>query len=117
MIFCGTFMGKAKLKTGNGKITVVEEGSIKKFKEKVEQVTFAGAYKGEDQQVLYITERCVFQLMDGKMTLMEIAPGMDLEKDILANMDFVPAISKDLKSMSEEIFHEEWGNLNQYLGG
>lgn len=117
VIFCGTFMGKAKLKTGNGKITVVEEGSIKKFKEKVEQVTFAGAYKGEDQQVLYITERCVFQLMDGKMTLMEIAPGMDLEKDILANMDFVPAISKDLKSMSEEIFHEEWGNLNQYLGG
>jgi propionate CoA-transferase len=61
--------------------------------------------------VLYITERAVFQLIGGKVTLIELAPGIDLEKDILANMDFRPEISPDLKLMDPSIFNEKWGNL------
>ena len=65
--------------------------------------------------MLYITERAVFQLIDKKVTLIEIAPGMDLEKDILANMDFRPEISKDLKTMDPGIFNETWGGLGAYI--
>ena len=78
---------------------------------KVKQITFAGQYAEKGQTVLYITERAVFELRDGKVTLIEIAPGMDLEKDILANMDFKPEISPDLKLMDPSIFMETWGNL------
>ena len=56
--------------------------------------------------MLYVTERAVFELKDGKMVLTEIAPGIDLEKDILANMDFAPEISPDLKEMDADIFRE-----------
>ena len=62
-----------------------------------------------------MTERCVFELRDGVMTLIEIAPGVDLEKDILANMDFAPAIAADLKVMDEGLFREEWGGLKKIL--
>ena len=62
-----------------------------------------------------MTERCVFELLDGVFTLTEIAPGIDLEKDILANMDFKPEISPDLKLMDAEIFNETWGGLAKYV--
>ncbi|MCD8191205.1 MAG: malonate decarboxylase subunit alpha [Oscillospiraceae bacterium] len=117
IIFCGTFMGKAKLKVGDGKIEVLEEGKIRKFVQKVKQITFAGKYAGKDQTVLYVTERAVFRLIDGKVTLVEIAPGMDLEKDILANMGFKPEISPDLKVMDPGIFCEHWGGLGKYIEG
>ena len=115
VVFCGTFMGKAKLKPGNGKLEIVEEGKIRKFVNNVKQITFAGQYAGDDQIVLYVTERAVFQLIDHKVTLIEIAPGIDLEKDILANMDFKPEISPDLKLMDAEIFNETWGGLAKYV--
>lgn len=111
VIFCGSFVGKAKVSVGDGKIKILEEGRIKKFVDKVEQITFSGQYAPKEQEVLYITERCVFKLVDKKVTLTEIAPGIDLEKDILAQMDFVPEISKDLKVMDEGIFYEQWGGL------
>lgn len=115
VIFCGTFMGKAKMSVQDGKLHILEEGKIKKFRKAVEQITFAGKYKGEDQRVLYVTERCVFELIDGKMTITEIAPGIELERDILPNMDFVPQISENLKTMNEDIFHETWGGLKAYI--
>lgn len=93
----------------------VKEGSIKKFVRDVEQITFAGQYTMPGQSVLYVTERCVFRLIDGKMTLVEIAPGIDLEKDILAQMGFTPEISKNLKAMDTEIFREHWGGLGKYI--
>ncbi len=111
VLFCGTFMAKAKLKPGNGRLEIVEEGSIRKFVKHVKQITFAGQYAEKNQTVLYITERAVFQLIGGKVTLIELAPGIDLEKDILANMDFRPEISPDLKLMDPSIFNEKWGNL------
>ena len=111
VLFCGTFMGHAKLKPGDGKLEIVKEGDIRKFVKKVKQITFAGQYAEKGQTVLYITERAVFELKGGKVTLIEIAPGIDLEKDILANMDFKPEISPDLKLMDPSIFCETWGNL------
>ena len=116
VVFCGTFMGKAKLAVGGGKITVVKEGSIRKIVKQVEQITFAGRYIRPGQEVLYVTERCVFRLLDGKMTVTEIAPGIDLERDILANMDFVPAVAPDLKQMDAAIFAERWGGLDAVFG-
>lgn len=115
VIFCGTLVGKANVQVGDGKITVVEEGKIRKFVKDVEQITFSGKYAGKDQEVFYITERAVFKLIDGKVTLIEIAPGLDLEKDILNQMDFMPEISEDLKVMDEGIFRENWGGLKDYM--
>jgi propionate CoA-transferase len=116
VIFCGTFMGKAELKVGDGKLIIEKEGTIRKFLNKVEQITFSGKYAKPGQTVLYVTERGVFKLIDGEMTLIEIAPGIDLEKDILARMDFKPKIAKDLKLMDPGIFRETWGGLGNYLG-
>ncbi len=115
VVFCGTFMGKAKYAVGDGKIAIVQEGSIKKFLQHVEQITFSGRYAKPEQEILYVTERCVFRLSDGKMTIMEIAPGVSLEKDILPNMDFVPAIAPDVKEMDARIFCETWGALGETI--
>ena len=115
VVFAGTLRGKATLKTGDGKMTVVEEGSIQKFLDNVTQITFAGQYAPADQEVLYITERAVFKLIDHKMTLIEIAPGIDLQKDVLDQIGFKPEIAPDLKLMDEGIFHEKWGGLKDYL--
>ncbi|MCQ2489769.1 MAG: malonate decarboxylase subunit alpha, partial [Clostridia bacterium] len=111
VIFAGTFTGHAEYKLGDGKIEVVKEGDIRKFVDTVSQITFAGQYSPEDQEVLYITERAVFKLIDKKMTIIEIAPGLDLQKDILDQMDFVPEIADDLKTMDPAIFCETWGGL------
>jgi propionate CoA-transferase len=62
-----------------------------------------------------VTERCVFQLTKDGMELIEVAPGIDVEKDILANMEFKPLVSKDLKIMDPEIFKETWGSLKSIV--
>lgn len=115
VIFAGTLTGKAKLQIGDGKLTVLEEGPIRKFVDTVGQITFSGKYAPAHQEVLYVTERAVFKLIDHKMTLIEIAPGCDLEKDVLAAMDFRPEIAEDLKIMDPGIFQETWGGLGDYL--
>lgn len=115
VIFCGNFVGKAKVKVGDGKITVFEEGRIRKFVKKVGQITFSGQYAKEGQEVLYITERCVFRLVNKKIMLTEIAPGIDLQRDILDQMDFKPEIDKNLKVMDAGIFKETWGGLKDFM--
>ena len=91
------------LKTGRSPYS--RKGRRKKFRERVEQITFSGEFATRTgQQVLYITERAVFRLEDGKMVLTEIAPGIDLQKDVLAQMEFVPEIAPDLKTMDPAIF-------------
>lgn len=116
VIFAGTLMGKAKLKVGGGKLEILEEGTIQKFVEKVGQITFAGQYAPEDQEVFYVTERAVFKLIGRKMTLIEIAPGIDMQKDVLDKIGFIPVISPELKLMDEDIFKENWGGLGKYIG-
>ncbi|MCF0261110.1 MAG: acyl CoA:acetate/3-ketoacid CoA transferase, partial [Erysipelotrichaceae bacterium] len=97
-----------KQKIGDGKLEVITEGSVKKFKDAVEQITFASEFAAETgQKVMYVTERAVFELRDGVFTLTEIAPGVDLQKDILDQMEFKPVIAEDLKLMDERLFREE----------
>lgn len=112
VIYCGTFTaGGLQIKVENGELVIEQEGKIKKFIDKVEQITFSGEYAAETQQeVLYITERAVFRLGKDGMILSEIAPGVDLQKDILDLMDFSPVIPKDMKTMDNRIFaHEPMG--------
>ena len=109
VVYCGTFTaGGLKVEVKDGKLNILNEGRVKKFKNSVEQITFAAEYATETgQKVLYITERAVFELINGVLTLTEIAPGVDLEKDVLGQMEFRPAIAENLKLMDEALFKEE----------
>lgn len=106
--FVGTFTaGGCKFEIGGGKLKIAQEGRAIKFKKQVEQITFSGEYAAETgKNILYITERAVFQLVPGGIKLIEIAPGVDLEKDILAHMEFKPIIAEDLKEMDACLFTE-----------
>jgi propionate CoA-transferase len=106
VIFCGTFTaGGLKVKVKNGNLSIINEGKALKFLNHVEQITFSGKNALVNKQsVMYITERAVFELKAEGLTLTEIAPGVDLEKDILALMEFKPIISAQLKTMDPRIF-------------
>ncbi|MDD2480157.1 MAG: acyl CoA:acetate/3-ketoacid CoA transferase, partial [Victivallaceae bacterium] len=81
------------------------EGRVDKFVNSVEHVTFSGDYARENKQtVMYITERAIFRLTDSGLELIEIAPGIDLDRDILGHMGFKPQISDNLKVMSLTMF-------------
>ena len=106
--FCGTFTAKGlKTKVEDGKLVITQEGKNVKFVKKVDQITFNGSYAARNgKKVFYVTERCVFQLTQNGLKLIEVAPGIDVEKDILAHMDFKPEIASDLKEMDARIFQE-----------
>jgi propionate CoA-transferase len=75
----------------HGALRIVREGRHAKFLEAVEQVTFSGAHaRAQGQRALYVTERCVLELRSAGLTLTELAPGVDLERDVLAHMGFTP---------------------------
>lgn len=109
VFFCGTFTaGKLQIETGNGQLTIVEDGHIKKLINHVQQVTFsAEVARKNNKEVLYITERAVFRLGQSTLELIEIAPGVDLERDVLAKMEFTPVISANLKLMDARIFDDK----------
>jgi propionate CoA-transferase len=117
VVFCGTFTGQGlKVSAQDGKLQIVQEGKLRKFCDQVEQITFSGKYAAKKRQpVLYVTERAVFELIDGEMTITEIAPGIDLGKNILAQMDFKPRISSNLRTMLPELFMPKWGRLREIL--
>lgn len=105
--FLGTFTaGKSDIRIENGQIRIVKDGPYVKFKKDVGHITFSGHYSREKgtQQVFYITERAVFRLTDQGLTLTEIAPGVDLKKDILDKMEFEPVIAEELKVMDGKLF-------------
>ena len=106
--FVGTFTaGGFSSEIKDGSLSIVKEGKIKKYVKEVEQITFSGEYALESgQEVLYISERAVFKLTDRGVMLIEIAPGVDIEKDILGQMEFRPVISDALKTMDERIFKD-----------
>ena len=80
----------------------------KKFVDSVEQITFSGNYAMKIKQpVMYITERAVFELKEDGLHLTEIAPGVDVQKDVLDLMDFAPIVDKNLKLMDKRIFIDE----------
>ena len=109
VVFVGTFTaGGLRVSLPEGRLRIEQEGRIKKLVEQVEQVTFSGhVARANRQPVLYITERCVLALTDDGMELVEIAPGVDLEKDVLAQMDFRPRVADNLQLMDARIFRSD----------
>ena len=111
----GTFTAlNLEEKIENGKLIITHEGKKSKFVNQVQQITFSAkqALKN-NQDILYVTERGVFKLTKEGVTLIEIAPGVDLKKDILEQMDFTPVIAKNLKIMDERIFRKEKMNIKE----
>lgn len=108
VVFAGTFTaGGLKVAVKDGKLKILQEGRSKKFVKRVEQITFSGTYAAmRAQPVIYVTERCVFQLTMQGLELIELAPGIDIDRDILPHMDFEPLIENPI-AMDERIFRED----------
>ena len=112
--FLGAFTaGAIDADIGDGALRIRKDGPGTKFVEAVEQITFSADFaRRQGQKVLYITERAVFRLTGDGLTLTEIAPGADLQRDILNRMDFMPCIAEDLHLMDERIFRQARMMLN-----
>lgn len=106
VIYAGTFTaGGLKIAVDDGQLRILQEGKIRKFVREVEHRTFSGEYAVQvGQPVLYVTERAVFELTEQGLTLTEIAPGIDIENDILRHMEFQPIVDQHLKPMDPRIF-------------
>ena len=117
VVFVGTFCaGRQDLRIENGALQILQSGRSPKFVREVEHRTFSGSHAAaRGQPVLYITERCVFSLSTQGLELIEIAPGVDLKRDILAHMDFHPIINGSPKLMDERIFRDEPMGLRRSL--
>jgi propionate CoA-transferase len=115
VIFVGTFgAGHQRIALSDGKLVIQEEAKARKFVEAVEHVTFSGAFAAKrGQNVLYVTERCVFALRPDGLELVEVAPGIDIERDILSLMDFRPLIPRDPVIMDGRIFRVGVMDLRQ----
>jgi propionate CoA-transferase len=119
VIFVGTFgAGRQKVFPRNGKLVIEKEAEHKKFVRDVGHLTFSGAYAaGRGRKVLYVTERCVFALRPDGPELVEVAPGVDIERDILARMEFKPLIPRDPVEMDARIFRPDPMGLRADLVG
>ena len=121
VVFVGTFTaGEQDVRVQGGRLRVLREGTTHKFVKEVEHRTFSGREaRRRGQRVLYVTERCVFQLNGAAphegLELIEIAPGMELERDVLAHMDFMPTISAQLQLMDAALFADEAMGLRERL--
>jgi propionate CoA-transferase len=116
VVFVGTFTaGGLKVAIEDGRLVILKEGRARKFVNKIEQVTFSGPYAASTgKNVLYVTERCVFALTSQGLELIEVAPGIDIERDILAQMDFKPIINNP-QPMNARIFAAAPMQLNDIL--
>ncbi len=107
VVFCGEFAVGAKTEVADGTVRILSEGKMPKFVDQVEQITFSGQVaRQERRKILFVTERCTFKLVPEGLMLTEIAPGVDLEKNILSQMNFRPLIAPDLKVMDPRIYQE-----------
>lgn len=106
VVFCGAFTAKRfQCQVGDGRLRITQEGQIRKLVSEVDQITFSGRYaRALGKDVLYVTERAVFELTQAGVVLKEIAPGVDLERDILSQMAFRPILDEDLVVMDGAIF-------------
>lgn len=117
VVFVGTFTaGELSVAVEDGALRILSEGKGTKFIEEVEHRTFSGEQAAKtNKEVLYITERCVFKLTPQGLALTEIAPGVDLQKDILERMAFKPIIQEPLKLMDARIFTDEPMQLRGHM--
>jgi propionate CoA-transferase len=108
LVFAGTFTaGGLEVAIDGGRVRIATEGRKRKFVDSVEQVTFSGAVAaGRGQPVLYVTERCVFALGKDGLRLVEVAPGVDIERDVLGQMDFCPHVG-DVVQMDARVFRSK----------
>ena len=119
VVFLGTFTANGlEISIIGGKLKIVREGSPIKFKKNEEHITFSGKYAVmKNQSVIFITERCVFKLTDQGMELIEVAPGIDIERDIIRNMEFAPVIKQPPILMDSRIFADGILNLKDEIFG
>jgi len=117
LVFAGQFTADGlDLRITDGGIEITAEGHSRKFRRHVEQITFSGERAArEGRCVLYVTERCVFRLGEDGLELAEVAPGIDVERDILRNMEFAPIIPAPPKRMDARIFRDEPMDLRESL--
>jgi len=106
--FCGTFTaGGLEVEVGGGRLRIRKEGRFRKFVPRVEQITFSGEYAAaQGQRVQFITERAVLVITREGLAVTEVAPGVDLERDVIGQMAFRPRVAPDLKTMDARIFQE-----------
>jgi propionate CoA-transferase len=117
LLLAGTFTaGGLQVQAEGGSLRIVQEGRSRKFRASVEQITFAGRRAADlGQSVLYVTERCVFELTPRGLRLAEVAPGIDIERDILAQMDFVPLLEPAPTLMPGYLFNDAKMDLRRRL--
>ncbi len=105
VIFCGSFTAGARnIQISNGAVKIVTEGSIPKFVQELQQITFNPEAPKKPLEVIYVTERAVFRILDGRLAITEIAPGINLESDILSKMEFKPVVAGQLRTMDATLF-------------
>jgi len=108
IVFSGYFNAGAKLSVANGRLVIEKEGKVAKIVDKVEQVTFSGPRAiAQGQDITYVTERCVMKLTPSGLVITELAPGVDLERDVLAQAKIPLAVAKDVRLMAASLFHED----------
>lgn len=119
VVFCTTFTAKGlKIDWDEEKgITILKEGSVKKFVNQIIQKTFSSDFaRKAGQEIMWVTERAVFVMTDTGIKLTEIARGIDLQKDILDQMEFVPEIADDLKEINPIIYRNGLIDMKSLLG-
>ena len=109
IVFMGTLTsGGLKVEVGNGRLEVAEDGRFQKFVSFMEEMTFNAANAfSQGQEIIYVTERAVFRLSGEGVELTEIAPGVDIERDVVSRMGFRPGVSPNLKLMDSRLFCDE----------
>jgi acyl CoA:acetate/3-ketoacid CoA transferase len=108
IVFSGFFNAGAKLDARNGRLTIEKEGKVQKLVAEVEHVSFSGRRAvTQGQDITYITERCVMKLTPHGVMVTEIAPGANLENDVLAQAGFKLNVANNLKIMPANLFHPE----------
>jgi len=109
LILCGTFTAAGLATTvADGRLRIDREGKVQKLMERVEQVTYSGPEAARAGNAMHVvTERAVFELRPDGLTLIEIAPGVDLERDVIGQMGFEPAVDAELRPMDARLFAAE----------
>lgn len=108
VMFCSSFTADGlEVEFKDGKLHILQEGTVKKLVKKVQQISFNGEMaRKKKQNVFFVTERAIFQMGPKGPVLIEIANGVDLEKDILKQMEFKPIIADDLKRINPVIYQD-----------
>lgn len=109
LVYCGTLRaGGLDIRVEEGRLHIIRDGKFPKFVARTQQVTFNGPLAAKQgQEVWYVTERAVFRLTSDGLLLTEVAPGIDVEKDIQAQIEFPLCLARNIRSMDARLFREE----------